>query len=297
MPHCVRPDTIIDAVVPFIPEVYLANMQPVVLSIAGFDPSSGAGVTADVKTVAAHGCFAIACITSVTVQTTQGVRRFESIQGEIVSETLFELAADLPINAVRIGMLGSGEVADAVAAFLETTRPPNVVLDPILRSSSGADLLDAKGVEILRDRLLPVATLVTPNLAEAAVLTGLPVSRIEEMRAGGRELLRLGARNAVVTGGHLEGDATDLLLWRPDGTDEIFEEELRGERIPSSSTHGTGCAYATSVACHLARGFRVPEAVAGAKEFVRGAIEHATPLGHGKGPMELLWNLKKDAGR
>src|SRR5689334_1793732 len=110
-------------------------MQPVVLSIAGFDPSSGAGITADVKTAAAHGCFALTCITSLTVQTTQGVRRVEPIQGEIVSQTLFELAADLPIHAVRIGMLGSAEVADAVAGFLETTRLPNIVLDPILRSS------------------------------------------------------------------------------------------------------------------------------------------------------------------
>ena len=268
-------------------------MQPVILSIAGFDPSSGAGITADVKTAAAHGCFALASITAVTVQTTQGVRRVEPVEGEIVSETLFELAADLPIHAVRIGMLGSGEVAAAVAGFLETTRPPNIVLDPILRSSSGTDLLDARGTAILKSRLLPLATVVTPNLAEAEALTGRPVSGIEEMRVAGRELLRLGARNAVITGGHLEGDAVDLLLWRADGSDELLEEELRGERIQSSCTHGTGCAFATSVACHLARGFRVPEAVASAKEFVRRAIENATPLGHGKGPLELLWNLKR----
>ncbi|MGE5114791.1 MAG: bifunctional hydroxymethylpyrimidine kinase/phosphomethylpyrimidine kinase [Acidobacteriaceae bacterium] len=268
-------------------------MQPVILSIAGFDPSSGAGITADIKTAAAHGCFALTSITAVTVQTTQGVRRVESVEGEIVSETLFELAADLPIHAVRIGMLGSGEVAAAVASFLETTRPPNIVLDPILRSSSGTDLLNGKGTAILKSRLLQLATIVTPNLAEAEALTGRPVSGIEEMRLAGRELLRLGTRHAVITGGHLEGDAVDLLLWRPDGSDEMFEEELRGERIRSSSTHGTGCAFATSIACHLARGFRVPEAVAGAKKFVRRAIENATPLGHGKGPMELLWNLKR----
>lgn len=291
--HCVRGDTIIVVVVASADGVYLANMQPVVLSIAGFDPSSGAGITADIKTAAAHGCFAVTSITAVTVQTTQGVRRVEPIPGEIVSETLYELAADLPIHAVRIGMLGSSEVAEAVAGFLETTRPPNIVLDPILRSSSGADLIDTKGEEILKNRLLPLATLVTPNLAEAAALTVRPVLRIEEMRVAGRELLRLGARNAVVTGGHLEGDAVDLLLWRPDLTNEVFEEELRGERIQSTSTHGTGCAFATAVTCHLARGFRIPEAVAGAKEFVRSAIENATPLGHGKGPMELLWNLKR----
>ncbi|HEU5403567.1 MAG TPA: bifunctional hydroxymethylpyrimidine kinase/phosphomethylpyrimidine kinase [Terriglobales bacterium] len=268
-------------------------MQPVVLSIAGFDPSSGAGVTADVKTAAAHGCFALTCITSVTVQTTQGVRRVEAISGEVVSETLFELAADLPIHAVRVGMLGSGEVAEAVAGFLETAKPPNIVLDPILHSSSGAALIDAKGAGILKNRLLALATLVTPNLAEATALTGRPVSGIDEIRAATRELVRLGACNVVVTGGHLEGDPIDLLLWHAEGTEEFFEEELRGERIRSSSTHGTGCAFATSVACHLARGFRIPEAVAGAKHFVASAIEHADPLGHGVGPMDLLWNLKK----
>jgi hydroxymethylpyrimidine/phosphomethylpyrimidine kinase len=213
---------------------------------------------------------------------------------EVVRQTLFELAADLPIHAVRLGMLGSGEVAEAVADFLETTRPTNVVLDPIILSSSGADLLDAKGLEILKTRLLPLADLVTPNLMEAAAITGADVANLRDMQAAGRELLRMGAKNVVVTGGHLSGEhAVDLLLWRPDGMDEVFEEELAGEWIQSNSTHGTGCAFATSVACHLARGFRLPDAVAGAKNFVRMAIQKATPLGHGKGPIELLWPLKE----
>jgi hydroxymethylpyrimidine/phosphomethylpyrimidine kinase len=268
-------------------------MEPVILSIAGFDPSSGAGVTADVKTAAAHGCFALTCITAVTVQTTQGVHRVEPMLGEVVRQTLFELAADLPIHAVRLGMLGSGEVTEAVAEFLETTGAPNLVIDPIVRSSSGAELLDATGLQILKTRLLPLADLVTPNLAEAAALTGVAVANLNDMQIAGRELLRMGAKNVVVTGGHLGGEhAVDLVLWRPEGTDEVFEEELAGEWIRSNSTHGTGCAFATSVACHLARGFRLPDAVAGAKNFVRMAIEKATPLGHGKGPMELLWPLK-----
>lgn len=268
-------------------------MQPVVLSIAGFDPSSGAGVTADVKTAAAHGCFAVTTITAVTVQTTQGVHRVAPLEAEIVRQTLFELAADLPIQAVRIGMLGSGSVAGAVAEFLETTRPPNVVLDPIVRSSSGADLLDFRGLEVLKTRLLPLVDLLTPNLNEVAVLAGMKVSDLGGMQTAGRELLRLGARNVCVTGGHLSGEhAVDLLLWRPEGTDEVFEEELAGEWVQSNSTHGTGCAFATSVACHLARGFRLPDAVAGAKNYVRMAIEKATPLGKGKGPMELLWPLR-----
>ena len=268
-------------------------MQPVVLSIAGFDPSSGAGVTADIKTAAAHKCYAITAVTAFTVQNTLGVRRIEPVLGEIMAETLFELAQDFDISAVRIGMLGSGEVAEAVAGFLETTKLPNVVLDPIIRSSSGAELLDAKGFEVLRDRLIPISELVTPNMAEAAALTAMEVGNLDDMAEAGRKLVALGAKNVVVTGGHLSGGrAVDLLLWRPEPGGELLEEELSAEHIESDSTHGTGCAFATSVACHLARGFRLPDAVAGAKNFVLAAIENAEQLGHGKGPMELLWPLK-----
>ncbi len=267
-------------------------MQPVMLSIAGFDPSSGAGVTADIKTAAAHGCFAVTCVTALTVQNTLGVRRVEPVLGDVVSETLYELAQDFPISAVRVGMLGSGEVAEVVAAFLETTKLPHVVLDPILKSSSGADLLDQHGWDILKRRILPVSELVTPNLSEAAALTGLAVYDRSSMRAAAEKLMAMGAQNVVITGGHLEGKrATDLLLWRPGPGAEVFEEELAAERIDSNSTHGTGCAFATSVACHLARGVRLPDSVSGAKSFVMSAIENAEPMGQGKGPMELLWPL------
>lgn len=261
------------------------------LSIAGFDPSSGAGVTADIKTSAAHGCFAITCVTALTVQNTLGVRRVEPVLGEVVAESLYELAQDFPISAVRIGMLGTGEVAEAVAGFLETTTLPNIILDPIVRSSSGASLLDRRGLEALKQRILPLANVVTPNLSEAAALTGMEVENLEQMKVAGHNILSMGARNVVVTGGHLTGKrAVDLLLWHADG--EVFEEELSAERIDSNSTHGTGCAFATSIACHLARGFRLLDAVAGAKNFVLVAIENATPMGQGKGPMELLWPLQ-----
>lgn len=273
-------------------------MQPVVLSIAGFDPSSGAGVTGDIKTAAAHGCYAVTCVTALTVQNTLGVRRVEPVLGEVTAETLYELAQDFPISAVRIGMLGSGEVAEAVAAFLETTKLPNVVLDPIIKSSSGADLLDHRGLEILKQRILPISELVTPNLAEAAALAGVEVSDLGSMRAAGEKLLAMGAKNVVVTGGHLAGKrAIDLLLWQALPGGEVFEEQLAAEHIESNSTHGTGCAFATSVACHLARGFRLPDAVSGAKNFVMSAIENAEPMGQGKGPMELLWPMTGTAKR
>ncbi len=250
-------------------------------------------MTADIKTAASHGCFAVTCVTALTVQKTLGVRRVEPVSGEVIEETLFELAQDFEISAVRIGMLGSAEVAEAAATFLETTNLNNVVLDPILRSSSGAELLEKRGVELLRSRLLRAADLVTPNMAEAAKLAGMEVRNLDEMAIAARKLIELGAKNVVVTGGHLPGGrAVDLLLWRPAGQSELFEEELAAEHVESTSTHGTGCAFATSVACHLARGARIPDAVAGAKNFVLSAIDRAEAIGHGKGPMELLWPLR-----
>jgi hydroxymethylpyrimidine/phosphomethylpyrimidine kinase len=182
----------------------MAQAPPVVLTIAGFDPSSGAGVTADVKTIAAHGCYGVACITALTVQSTSGVVRVEPVSSDIIAETLSVLAADLEVAAIKIGMLGSAKVVRAVAEFLSDSEMPNVVLDPILRSSSGAQLLDAAGAKLMRDRLVPLATVVTPNVDEAAALTGLPVGDAEEMNAAADKLHAMGAQNVVVTGGHLE---------------------------------------------------------------------------------------------
>ena len=170
----------------------MAEKPPVVLTIAGFDPSSGAGVTADIKTIAAHSCYGVACITAMTVQSTSGVKRVEVFDPALVSDTLEELAADLEIAAVHIGMLGSAKVVKAVADFLygKSGKPrlPNIVLDPVLKSSSGSDLLDLAGTKLLIDRLLPLARIVTPNIDEASVLTGLQVKDFEEMKAAPAKL-------------------------------------------------------------------------------------------------------------
>src|SRR5712671_6572418 len=156
----------------------MTEKPPIILTIAGFDPSSGAGVTADIKTIAAHGCYGVACITAMTVQSTAGVRRVDAVDPQLVTDTLQELATDMAIAAVHIGMLGSAKVVKAVADFLGqrsgkagSTKMPNVVLDPILKSSSGADLLDAPGTKLLIERLIPLADVITPNVDEAAVLT------------------------------------------------------------------------------------------------------------------------------
>jgi hydroxymethylpyrimidine/phosphomethylpyrimidine kinase len=263
------------------------STPPIVLTLAGFDPSSGAGITSDIKTIAAHDCYGVACITALTVQSTQGVRRVQALPPSLVRDTLQELSRDLTFAAVRIGMLDSREVADEVADFLQMNRPPNIVLDPILKSSSGADLLDPAALTIVRDRLLPLATVITPNIDEAAALTGLRVTNLQEAKEAAHALHALGAKNVVITGGHLD-PPTDLLSITRDRADpEPFE--FPGEKIASTSTHGTGCAFATSLACNLALGRSLPEAVSAAKSYVTGAIRHAYPIGKGHGPLNHFW--------
>jgi hydroxymethylpyrimidine/phosphomethylpyrimidine kinase len=274
----------------------MAEKPPVVLTIAGFDPSSGAGVTADIKTIAAHGCYGVSCITAMTVQSTSGVKRVEAVDPTLVTDTLQELVADLEIAAVHIGMLGTGRVAKAVADFLKPIgsdkgRVPNIVLDPILKSSSGADLLDAAGTRILIERLIPLAAVVTPNVDEAGVITGMKrVEEFEEMKAAAAKLHEMGASAVVVTGGHLE-KATDLLSFN---TKRGIEQEVfKAERQRSKSTHGTGCAFATAMACHLALDRGLAEATLLAKTYVTAAISNGQPLGKGIGPIHHLYRMSQ----
>jgi hydroxymethylpyrimidine/phosphomethylpyrimidine kinase len=282
--------------------VTMAEKPPVVLTIAGFDPSSGAGITADIKTIAAHGCYGVACITAMTVQSTAGVRRVQAIDPALVTETLEELADDIPIAAVHIGMLGSAKVVRAVAEFLsqrsgETGLPntspnklPNVVLDPILKSSSGADLLDGAGTRLLVEKLIPLADVVTPNVDEAALLTGLKVTDLDEMRAAAAKLHQMGAAAVVITGGHLE-KAIDLLSFTAKGG--VEEEVFKAERQHSNSTHGTGCAFATAITCHLALDRGLAEAALLAKTYVTAAIAAGHPLGRGTGPVHHLYRMNQ----
>jgi len=274
----------------------MAEKPTVVLTIAGFDPSAGAGVTADIKTIAAHGCYGVSCITAMTVQSTSGVKRVEAVDPALITDTLEELVADLEIAAVHIGMLGAGKVAHAIADFLkpagsEKGRLPNIVLDPILKSSSGADLLDAAGIRVLIERLIPLADVVTPNVDEAAVLTGLKrVEELDEMRAAAAKLHEMGAAAVVVTGGHLE-KAMDLLSFT---TKRGLEQEVfKAERQRSNSTHGTGCAFATAMACHLALERGLAEATLLAKTYVSAAISNGQSLGKGTGPVHHLYRMNQ----
>jgi hydroxymethylpyrimidine kinase/phosphomethylpyrimidine kinase len=268
------------------------STTPIVLTIAGFDPSSGAGITADIKTLAAHGCYGVACITALTVQSTQGVERVEPVAPDVVRDTLACLASDFSFAAVSIGMLGNAAVAEAVSDFLVEFKPPNVVLDPILYASSGAQLLDDGGLNVLCSRLLPLAEVIAPNVPEAAALTGLAVTDLSSMKLAARRLHELGARNVVVTGGHLS-EPTDLLSMSRNGRDPQ-QVEFASRRVTSKSTHGTGCAFASALAGNLGLGVSLEQAVRRSQNYVRDAIAHAQPVGKGAGPLNHLFRFQQE---
>ena len=265
----------------------MPETPPIVLTIAGFDPSSGAGVTADIKTIAAHGCYGISAITAITIQSTAGVRRVAPTDPQVLAHTLDELLRDGKVSAVHIGMLGGGEVASAVADFLESARVRNVVLDPVLKSSSGAALLDQAGLEVLIQRLLPLSDICTPNVDEAAALAGIEVKNLQQMEMAAGRLHELGARAVVVTGGHLD-EAVDMLSVK--GEDR---QTFRADHVNSPNTHGTGCAFSTAIACQLALGQSLPMAVLLAKAYVLAAIQNSYSIGRGPGPVNHMYRIEE----
>jgi hydroxymethylpyrimidine/phosphomethylpyrimidine kinase len=263
----------------------------IALTIAGFDPSSGAGVTADLQTFAAHGLFGVSAITTLTVQSTLEVAAIQAVKGELLSVTLGHLAADLQPDGIKIGMLGTVENVGSVVEFLRSTRGTPVVLDPVVRSSSGFELLEPAGLELVRSELLPLVGWVTPNWAELALLTGRTVGDLAEALAAATELgLRYPGLHVAVTGGEA-AEPVDL-LWNPDGS----VEEFWGERVETSSTHGTGCAFSSALLGRLMLGDGPSEAVAGAKAYVAQAMLRAPAVGHGRGPLDLLWPLRAGGG-
>jgi len=264
----------------------MPQSPPVVLTIAGFDPSSGAGITADIKTIAAHGCYGVAAITASTVQSTSGVWRVEGTESRLLRESLDALADDMKISAVHIGMLATTGLVAVVADFLTANHLPSVVLDTILVSSSGATLLEDSGVQALMERLVPLATVVTPNVQEAAVLTKTEVETLDQMREAAAQLQELGAKGVLVTGGHLEAPTDVLRL--PNGDFQTF----KAERLATNFTHGTGCALSTAIASNLAQGRPLSEAVLLAKAFVTSAIANGYPIGKGVNPVNHMYRMK-----
>jgi hydroxymethylpyrimidine/phosphomethylpyrimidine kinase len=257
---------------------------PVVLSVAGFDPSSGAGISADLKTFAAHNCYGVAAITALTVQNTQGVASVHPVEPSVLKASIQALLSDGRVKSLKIGMLCNAATAEVLREILELNPDLPAVLDPVVRSSNDYDLLDAAGMEFLRRELLSRVALVTPNLAEAAALAGLPVDNLESMKAAARKFVELGARAVVVTGGHLD-KAIDVFF---DGT---TMESFSGDRIKPDNTHGTGCTFSSAVAANLALGRQLRDAVVLAKAYVVEAIRQAYPVGPGRIPLNHLYRL------
>ncbi len=253
-------------------------MLPIALTIAGSDPSGGAGLQADLKTFHQFHVFGQAVVTLVTVQNTLGVRQVEMMPADLVTRQIRALLDDFPPHAAKTGALGNVEVVLAVARCSLDFEFP-LVVDPVMISKHGAPLLSADAVDSIRAALLPRAALVMPNLAEAAALTGRAVDSVAQMRDAARALTDLGAHAALVKGGHLDGDAVDVLF---DG--RVWHEFL-APRVPTRHTHGTGCTYSAAVTAGLAAGMDLVAAVTRGKEFVTRAIETNPGLGRGAGPL------------
>jgi hydroxymethylpyrimidine/phosphomethylpyrimidine kinase len=259
--------------------------RPRALSIAGSDSGGGAGIQADLKTFSALGVFGMTAITAVTVQNTKGVSGFEEVSPDTVAEQIRAVAGDIGVDATKTGMLASTPIVEAVAEAVGETRLPNVVVDPVFVSKHGHPLLTDDAVDALRRLILPLATLVTPNLPEAAGLAGFDVVTRDDMRRAAGAILQLGPHAVLVKGGHLEGDrAIDLFA------EGAVEEWIDAERIDTPHTHGTGCTLSAAITAHLARGDALTDAVRAGKVFVTEAIRHALPLGDGIGPVDHLWS-------
>lgn len=261
---------------------------PIVLVIAGFDPSCGAGIAADLKTISAHNGYGVAAMTALTVQSTKGVQSVHPIPAAELRAQLEALAQDVAPAAIKIGMLANRGNATIVAEFLSKRKYPNVVLDPVIMpSSGGVELLDHSGVKYLIEELLKRADVVTPNVDEAAVLSGLEVKDLAGMEAAARRLVERGARAVVVKGGHLD-KPVDVLF---DGKEMMT---FGGDQVKTPNTHGSGCTFASAIAAELACGRPLREAVLLAKTYVQKAIEHGYAIGKGAGPLDHFYRTHQE---
>jgi hydroxymethylpyrimidine/phosphomethylpyrimidine kinase len=266
---------------------------PRALSVAGSDSGGGAGIQADLKTFSALGVYGMTAITAVTVQNTKGVSGYEALSPETVGDQIRAVVTDIGVDAAKTGMLASAAIVEAVADAIAETQVPNLVVDPVFVSKHGHALLDEDAVGALRERILPLATLVTPNLPEAGGLAGFRVETRAQMEDAARAILALGPAAVLVKGGHLEGTdreasdrAFDLFL------DDHVLEWIEAERIDTPHTHGTGCVLSSAITAHLAKGEALLPAVRLGKAFVTEAIRQALPIGQGIGPVDPLFGIR-----
>jgi len=261
-----------------------------VLTIAGSDSCGGAGIQADLKTFSALGTYGMSVITAVTAQNTTGVLDVREMDTDIVRKQIECLFDDIEVHGVKIGMVSSIEIIDTIAEALKKKNAVNIVVDPVMVSKSGCHLLRPESRQALVEKLFPLALVVTPNLHEAEVITGSKIETLAQMEGAAIHIYKIGARNVVVKGGHLSGDAIDVFY---DGKNFSY---IKGIRIDTKNTHGTGCTFSSAITSFIAKGSPVLEAVRQAKGYINGAIENSLALGHGVGPTNHFYDLYKKAG-
>lgn len=261
-----------------------------VLTIAGSDCSGGAGIQADLKTMAAHGVFGMSVITAVTAQNTQGVFAVEDISPEVIRKQIDAIFDDIEVHAVKVGMVSHMETILQIAERLTHWSAQQIVMDPVMVSKSGYHLLQPAAQDALIRHLLPLATVVTPNIPEAEAITGITIKTIEEMEEAAQQIFTMGPPFVLVKGGHLAGDAVDVLY---DGSKFTH---FHASRIATKNTHGTGCTLSSAIAANLANGLAITKAIQEAKEYITVAIEHALSIGKGVGPTHHFYGLYKKAG-
>ena len=264
-----------------------ANPIPKAMTIAGSDSGGGAGIQADLKTFAALGVYGASALTAITAQNTVAVTAVHQLPPDLIQAQIDAVVTDIGVDAVKTGMLSSAAIVAAVAAALQKHAITNIVVDPVMIAKSGDALLRSDAVAALRSHLLPLATVVTPNLPEAETLTGLSLQTAAALRQAAAQIVGMGARAVVIKGGHRAGPAADLFY------DGIEFQEFTAPRIDTQNTHGTGCTFAAAIAAGLAQGKTLTAAVAQAKDYVTAAIQHSYPLGQGHGPLHhfyRLWN-------
>lgn len=261
-----------------------------VLTIAGSDSCGGAGIQADLKTFSALGAYGMSVITAVTAQNTMGVINVRELDVDIIRDQIDCLFDDIKIDAVKVGMVSSIEIIDVIGECLKKNIAANIVVDPVMVSKSGYHLLREEAKDELVKVLFPLAEVVTPNLYEAELITGDKIENLAQMEAAAVKINSLGGMKVIVKGGHLTGDAIDVVY---DGKNFSY---LKGTRIETKNTHGTGCTFSSAIAALLARGYTVAEAARQAKEYINGAIEHSFELGRGVGPTNHFYNLYQKAG-
>jgi hydroxymethylpyrimidine/phosphomethylpyrimidine kinase len=255
-----------------------------VMTIAGSDSGGGAGIQADLRTFAAHGVFGTSAVTAVTAQNTLGVVAWLAMPADLVTAQIEAVIGDIGADAVKTGMLASAAIVEAVGAAIEALELPQVVVDPVMIAKGGDALLDDDAVAAMRAELLPRAHVVTPNVPEAEVLSGMTIRTLADMRSAAARILEMGPRVVLLKGGHLDGpDSIDVVCTAAE------QFEISRPRIVTRHTHGTGCTLASAIAANLALGLADREAIEAAREYLDGAIRHAPGIGKGHGPLNHFW--------